>query len=127
MISLIVLSERQNHRCAYCGIQLTFDTKTSRTSASRDHVIPRTRGGTNDESNLVAACTHCNTWRGQKNAVNFFRQITRLKQDASERIIKLEQRLKRLRTAQAQGGCPDRRRYLRYTRRQIKRISYYVQ
>lgn len=45
---------RDNHTCHYCG-------GTSPTVAlTVDHVIPRALGGTNDPSNLVAACRDCN-------------------------------------------------------------------
>lgn len=37
--------------CAYCGDILPTTV---------DHVIPVSRGGTNDRSNLVPACTSCN-------------------------------------------------------------------
>lgn len=36
--------------CAYCG----------READTADHVIPKARGGTDDMSNLVAACNKCN-------------------------------------------------------------------
>ena len=34
-------------------------------SASLDHVVPHSRGGTNDECNLVTACNACQFGRGQ--------------------------------------------------------------
>ena len=34
-------------------------------SASLDHVVPHSRGGTNEESNLVTACNACQFGRGQ--------------------------------------------------------------
>lgn len=45
---------RDNHTCRYCGrsapeVKLTID-----------HVIPETLGGSDDPSNLVAACADCN-------------------------------------------------------------------
>jgi 5-methylcytosine-specific restriction endonuclease McrA len=39
--------------CAYCNTRLTKQTRT------RDHVIPRSRGGGN-EDNLVPSCAPCN-------------------------------------------------------------------
>lgn len=38
--------------CAYC--------RTAKPKMQCDHVIPWSRGGTNDEANLVAACSDCN-------------------------------------------------------------------
>jgi 5-methylcytosine-specific restriction endonuclease McrA len=37
--------------CSYCG----------GVADTTDHVIPRSRGGTDDDSNLVAACRPCNS------------------------------------------------------------------
>ncbi|MFT4217291.1 MAG: HNH endonuclease [Micropruina sp.] len=41
---------RDGHACAYCG----------RPASTRDHVIPRSRGGPTSWLNLVAACAECN-------------------------------------------------------------------
>jgi hypothetical protein len=38
---------------------------------SLDHVIPHVNGGTNHESNLVCACTTCNSSRGDRPAEAF--------------------------------------------------------
>lgn len=46
---------RDNHACRYCG------TRASDTALTIDHVIPVTLGGTDDPSNLVAACVDCNS------------------------------------------------------------------
>ncbi|GEA89815.1 5-methylcytosine-specific restriction endonuclease McrA [Cellulomonas cellasea] len=42
--------QRDNHRCAYCGGGA--DTV--------DHVLPRSRGGRHEWTNVVAACSRCN-------------------------------------------------------------------
>ena len=42
--------QRDNHRCAYCGGGA--DTV--------DHVLPRSRGGRHEWTNVVAACVRCN-------------------------------------------------------------------
>lgn len=50
--------KRDGHRCAYCGrgdVTLTLD-----------HIIPRSRGGTDSWENLVAACTNCNNKKGDR-------------------------------------------------------------
>jgi 5-methylcytosine-specific restriction endonuclease McrA len=47
---------RDGHRCVYCGRlaeKLTLD-----------HVIPRSKGGTNVSENLITACMDCNRDRG---------------------------------------------------------------
>lgn len=45
--------QRQRNRCYYCGARLGQDWTI-------DHVIPISRGGSDDPSNLVAACPACN-------------------------------------------------------------------
>lgn len=49
--------ERDGHRCVYCGAveDLTLD-----------HVVPLSRGGANDVSNLTTACRPCNSSKGSK-------------------------------------------------------------
>jgi 5-methylcytosine-specific restriction endonuclease McrA len=41
---------RDHHTCHYCGGPAT----------TVDHVIPKSKGGTNAWNNLVAACRRCN-------------------------------------------------------------------
>jgi 5-methylcytosine-specific restriction endonuclease McrA len=41
---------RDAYRCHYCG----------QAANTVDHVIPKAKGGTDDPSNLVAACARCN-------------------------------------------------------------------
>lgn len=47
---------RDNHTCAFCGGKAT----------TIDHVIPRSRGGTNRWDNTVAACSPCNGRKGNR-------------------------------------------------------------
>ncbi len=50
--------ERDRNTCQYCGYK--GETLTL------DHVIPRSRGGQDSWSNLVAACVSCNINKGNK-------------------------------------------------------------
>jgi hypothetical protein len=45
---------RDNHTCYYCG------RKPPEVEITIDHVLPQALGGTDDASNLVAACSECN-------------------------------------------------------------------
>lgn len=45
---------RDAFQCQYCGGRLSMHT------ATRDHVIPRSRGGKDTLGNVVAACRSCN-------------------------------------------------------------------
>lgn len=53
--SRAMIYKRDNHTCQYCGAtkHLTID-----------HVVPRCRGGGDTWENLVVACSHCNTKKG---------------------------------------------------------------
>lgn len=46
---------RDNHACRYCG------AKAPETPLTVDHVVPEALGGSDDPSNLVAACGPCNS------------------------------------------------------------------
>ena len=50
------LLKRDDHKCQYCG--------KPKKPLTIDHVIPRNRGGKDTWENLVAACTKCNTKKG---------------------------------------------------------------
>ena len=49
-----LLFRRDREICAYCGER--FDRK----HLTRDHIVPRARGGKDVWTNVVAACRHCN-------------------------------------------------------------------
>ncbi|MCB9568021.1 MAG: HNH endonuclease [Myxococcales bacterium] len=51
--------------CAYCGLRL------GRGQVTRDHVIPRARGGPNTADNLVPSCAACNQRKGCKPLLRF--------------------------------------------------------
>lgn len=46
--------DRDGHKCRYCG----------NVARQADHVIPRSKGGVDDLSNLVACCADCNKLAG---------------------------------------------------------------
>ena len=49
---------RDGYRCVYC---LSTDAPLH-----CDHVVPFSKGGTSDASNLVAACARCNSAKGNR-------------------------------------------------------------
>lgn len=49
---------KEHSRCHYCRAKLTINTVT------RDHVEPRSLGGSNKRQNIVAACERCNRAKG---------------------------------------------------------------
>jgi uncharacterized protein YdaU (DUF1376 family) len=50
--------ERDEYKCVYCG--------NSGIRLQLDHVMPRSRGGSDDPDNLAACCMPCNTSKGSK-------------------------------------------------------------
>lgn len=57
------LLEKFQRRCVYCGREhLPFEI---------DHVLPRSRGGSDRVSNLVLACHRCNQEKGDRTAREF--------------------------------------------------------
>ena len=59
---------RDQFRCVYCNRNLANVKPKFRTL---DHVIPVTRGGSNDETNLLTACKRCNESKGALTAWEF--------------------------------------------------------
>jgi 5-methylcytosine-specific restriction endonuclease McrA len=53
------LFARDRYRCQYCG-RLGAELKP-RETLTRDHLIPISRGGNNEWTNVVTACSPCNT------------------------------------------------------------------
>lgn len=51
--------ERQKGRCYYCHKKVGKDYHV-------DHIVPLSRGGSNDPENLVIACPHCNLSKQDK-------------------------------------------------------------
>lgn len=59
-------------RCAYCGEDLSTG------SYSIDHIIPKSKGGTNNIENLFLCCKSCNS-RKKNRTLNEFRFYATLK------------------------------------------------
>lgn len=57
------LLEKWGRKCAYCGAKDT--------PLEIEHIIPRSRGGSNRVSNLTLACHNCNQRKGNKTAAEF--------------------------------------------------------
>jgi 5-methylcytosine-specific restriction endonuclease McrA len=56
------LFARDSYRCQYCGRHRS--QLRGREFLTRDHIIPMSRGGSNDWSNVVTACSPCNNRKG---------------------------------------------------------------
>lgn len=65
---------RDEHRCQYCGRRFSLS------QLSLDHVVPRSRGGRSTWTNVVAACTPCNTRKGGRLPAEASMNLRRLPQ-----------------------------------------------
>lgn len=61
------IKEHFNCQCVYCGKNYELHELTL------DHVIPRTFGGEDLQSNLVPACKRCNQDKGSNNWLKWMR------------------------------------------------------
>lgn len=57
------LAAAQDNKCYYCGTLTTLEQRKIN-SATIEHLIPRSLGGTNRIENLVMCCASCNSLRG---------------------------------------------------------------
>lgn len=55
-----VVFARDHWTCQYCG------SPVNRTTATIDHIIPKSRGGESSWSNCVTSCLKCNSKKGSK-------------------------------------------------------------
>lgn len=51
------IKEHWNQKCAYCG---------SDENLTLDHIIPRSKGGSNKITNVICACKECNNDKGHE-------------------------------------------------------------
>lgn len=53
-----VLFARDNHTCQYCGVHASDLKKKNR--LTKDHILPKSKGGPDHWENVVTCCYHCN-------------------------------------------------------------------
>lgn len=75
-IAMDVVIGRDGKRCFYCERvtikrRRTSGGKLPSDTATLDHVIPESEGGSNDSENLVLACVDCNRRRGNTDFIYF--------------------------------------------------------
>lgn len=61
---LKIIFERDNYTCAYCG--------SVGGKLEGDHIIPVSKGGTNELDNLTTSCRKCNRQKKNKTVSEFF-------------------------------------------------------
>lgn len=63
--TLVDLFDKQSGFCAYCQKRMTLSLGRP-TTATKDHVIPKSKFRITDDFNLVAACQSCNSLKADK-------------------------------------------------------------
>ena len=82
--------KRDNYKCFYCLRELQRDT------FYLDHLHPRSQGGTNYKSNLVATCKSCNTKKNASDAAAFLRENYRQELLTQNEFLGQKEKLMRL-------------------------------
>lgn len=62
------IQNNQAYKCLYCGVRIGLLEP-----ATMDHVVPLARGGNHTASNIVAACSRCNSRKGARDVLEFKR------------------------------------------------------
>lgn len=95
---------KYNYKCVYCDAKdVIFE---------QDHVIPKSRGGSNRISNLVLACVKCNQAKSNKSLDEFVKDPKRLHRIKSQLLVPLKDMAAVNATRNALGelllkiGCP---------------------
>lgn len=70
------LAEAQNWKCCWCGVECSPIPNT-KTSATIEHVTPRSHGGDDSWDNLAMACARCNHSRGNMSVEEFLVRVKR--------------------------------------------------
>lgn len=57
---------REEGACAICGQDSDYDEGGARNPLTAGHIIPRSKGGTNERENLQCECRRCNSAKGAR-------------------------------------------------------------
>lgn len=64
------LWKHRHRKCHYCGQRLVMKVG-GRYSLTVDHLVPKSRGGKDRRSNLVACCYACNQAKASRSYIEF--------------------------------------------------------
>ena len=97
---IVRLHAEQDGKCYFCKCDTHVRTrnqkKIKRNTATIEHLIPKSKGGTNVKSNLKMSCHQCNSLRGNMCAVEWLRIVNDPKKLAAfRRVSELKKEIKR--------------------------------
>lgn len=78
------IKEHWNHKCAYCG---------SEENLTLDHITPRSKGGSDRITNLVCACSECNSSKGHEYWADWYREQDFFTADRLSAIIQWQNKI----------------------------------
>ncbi len=72
------------HECEYCGVTMQLGHPLF--GPTRDHVVPRSKGGSNAKSNSARACRMCNEQKGSFLLGEFYEWLVENGDPRAERV-----------------------------------------
>jgi hypothetical protein len=64
-----VLWIKEGKKCHFCGKPTRLCSEIADDQATTEHLIPRSKGGTNDKDNLASSCLNCNQRRNHEDNI----------------------------------------------------------
>ena len=108
--------ERDGARCVWCGRRLE-----GLVEATREHLVPRAKGGPSWLENEVVACRRCNRERGHRGVADWLEECVR--RGWHPDVAVLERTLSALEAAIAErGGQRRARAYLEAQHRRLRGV-----
>ena len=71
------LAEAQNWRCCWCGCVMT-EIPNKENSFTFEHLLPKSKGGSNKRKNLVISCHECNHRRKDTRLSVFYKMCNKV-------------------------------------------------
>ena len=91
--------ERDGWLCVWCTVKVAQQLAPGICLASVDHVVPRSRGGSNRPGNLITCCATCNTKRGHRSVPAFAAKICDTAAETYDYLERVQQIVRRVRAA----------------------------
>lgn len=76
-------------RCPYCDVPMLG----GRTRPTKDHCVPRSRGGDLNDGNMVIVCWGCNTAKGDRTIIEFHADLLAVQDPRAAHVGVFIQRL----------------------------------